>query len=267
MKSLRVGANAVDKPTVAVPQEKDIDQFFAFVRAAGLKVIYSFRLEAGNPADSARLAAYIAAHDADALDCFSIGNEPNFYFKTYADFFTHWKAHEDAILQAVPAARFDGPSNAGHEDFVLNLSKDIFPGGHLEMASNHYYFLGNARDAEKNPASTRDHFLSNSLSTRYGKDYAQVGAVLAAKGVPYRMDEMNSCFHGGAKGSSDTYAASLWALDCTHWWAAHHIVGMNYHTGESVIAGPDGTFKASNYAAFLHLPGGAGIDYRRWPMP
>jgi hypothetical protein len=262
IKSLRVGANAVDKPTVAVPQEKDIDQLFSFARAAGLKVIYSFRLEAGNPADSARLAAYIAAHDADALDSFSIGNEPNFYLKKYADFFTQWQAHYAAILQAVPTAMFEGPSNAGHEEYVLNLAKAVFPGGHLKMATNHYYFLGNSRDAEKNPASAREHFLLDSIHERYTRDYAQVGAVLAQEGVPYRIDEMNSCFHGGAKGSSDTYAATLWSLDCTHWWAAHHIVGVNYHTIESYTANPDGTFNAAPYSAFVHLPGGEGIDYR-----
>ena len=53
-----------------------------------------------------------------------------------------------------------------------------------------------------------------------------------AKGIPYRIDELNNCFNGGAKGVSDTYTASLWALDATHWWAAHHILGLNYHTGE-----------------------------------
>ena len=76
IKNLRVGANAVDDPRIPVPQEKDIDEFFNFARAAGVKVIYSFRLKNGDPADSARLAGYIAAHDADALDCYSIGNEP-----------------------------------------------------------------------------------------------------------------------------------------------------------------------------------------------
>src|ERR1700679_3469080 len=66
IKSLRVGANAVDDPRIPVPQEKDIDALFSFARAAGVKVIYSFRLKNGDPADSARLAGYIAAHDADA---------------------------------------------------------------------------------------------------------------------------------------------------------------------------------------------------------
>ena len=55
IKSLRVGANAVDDPRIPIPQEKDIDELFNFARSAGVKVIYSFRLKNGDPADSARL--------------------------------------------------------------------------------------------------------------------------------------------------------------------------------------------------------------------
>ncbi|MGH7977634.1 MAG: hypothetical protein ACREC8_13365, partial [Limisphaerales bacterium] len=161
IKSLRVGANAVDDPRIPVPQEKDIDQLFDFARAAGVKVIYSFRLKNGDPANSARLAAYIAAHDADALDCFSIGNEPNFYLKTFDTYFAQWKPQYDAILKAVPDAMFDGASANG--SYALNLAKTVFPGGHLAMASDHYYFLGSGRAGEKNPAATRARFLSNRL--------------------------------------------------------------------------------------------------------
>ena len=128
------------------------------------------------------------------------------------------------------------------------------------MASDHYYFLGSGRAGEKDPPATRARFLSNRLHGTYEKDYAAVGAVLAAQGVPYRIDEMNSCYNGGAKDSSDTYASTLWALDCTHWWAAHHILGVNYHTGESV--GRDGEFGAANYAAFVHQADGNGFTMR-----
>jgi hypothetical protein len=258
IKNLRVGANAVDDPRIPIPQEKDIDALFNFARAAGVNVIYSFRLKNGDPANSARLASYIAAHDEDALDCFSIGNEPNFFLKTYGQFFAQWKPHYDAILKAVPNAMFDGPSANG--PYALDLARDVFAGGHLAMASDHYYFLGSGRAGETNPPATRTRFLSNKLHDVYKKDYAQVGAMLAARGVPYRIDEMNSCYNGGAKDSSDTYASTLWALDCTHWWAAHHILGVNYHTGESV--GRDGNFGAPNYAAFLRQTEGRGFAMR-----
>ena len=111
IKSLRVGANAVDDPRIPIPQEKDIDMLFKFAWAAGVKVIYSFRLENGDPANSARLAGYIAAKNADALDSFSIGNEADFYLPTFEAYFAKWKPHYDAILQAVPNAMFDGPNS------------------------------------------------------------------------------------------------------------------------------------------------------------
>ena len=259
IKSLRVGANAVDDPRIPVPQEKDIDQLFNFARQAGVKVIYSFRLKNGDPAESARLAAYIQQHDADVLDCFSVGNEPNFFaVKTYASFYQQWKPHYDAILAAVPQARFDGPS--ADAPYALNLVRDVFAGGHLAMASDHYYFLGSGRAAETNAPLSRARFLDNRIHKSYEKDYAALGAQLAAQGVPYRIDEMNSCYNGGAFGSSDTFAAALWALDCTHWWAAHHILGVNYHTGE--LVGRDGKFGPPNYAAFLRQPDGQGFAMR-----
>lgn len=81
-----------------------------------------------------------------------------------------------------------------------------------------------------------------------------------AKGIPYRIDELNNCSNGGAKGISDTYTASLWELDASHRWAAHHILGLNYHTGEHVK--PDGRISAQNYSAFLHQSGGNGLEIR-----
>jgi hypothetical protein len=258
IRSLRVGANAVDDPRYGVPQQADIDALFTFARAAGVTVIYSFRLKDGNPADSARLARYIALRYPDLLDCFAIGNEPNFYLKPYAAFYAQWKPHYDAILEAVPNARFDGPSADG--PYAVALARDLAGGGHLAMASDHYYFIGSGREREKDPPASRAVFLSDHLHDSYQKDFAKTGAVLAAQGMPYRIDELNSCYNGGAKDSSDTYSSTLWALDCLHWWAAHHLLGMNFHTGESV--GRDGGFAAPNYAAFLREPDGSGFFMR-----
>lgn len=265
IKSLRVGANAVDDPNIPVPQAEDIDKLFNFAQAAGVKVIYSFRLKNGDPANSARLAAYIEAHHANALDCFSIGNEPNFYLKAFDDYFAQWKRQYATILKAVPNAMFDGPSVANNPPaaqslYPLELAKLMFQCGHLAMASDHYYFLGRRNEVEKDPPTSRAHFLSNDVDAIYQSAYAQIGSKLAAEGVPYRIDELNSCARGGAKDSSDTYASTLWALDCTHWWAAHHILGLNYHTGESVSR--DGDFGTANYAAFVHQADGDGFIMR-----
>ena len=196
------------------------------------------------------------------LDCFSIGNEPNAYNKTFEAYFANWKPHYDAILKAVPNAMFDGPSvYAGSKNlYPEKLANAMVPGGHMAMISDHYYVMGDGRAAEKNLDNTRAHFLSNDSDISFGKSFAAVGSKLMAKGIPYRIDELNNCSHGGAKGISDTYAASLWALDATHWWAAHHILGLNYHTGENV--GPDGSIVPINYSAFFHQANGKGLGIR-----
>ncbi len=45
VKSLRIGGNSVDSPQAAIPTDADIDSLFGFARAAGVKVIYSVRLQ------------------------------------------------------------------------------------------------------------------------------------------------------------------------------------------------------------------------------
>jgi hypothetical protein len=259
--SLRVGAAAVDKPLFTAPGADEIAALFSFARAAGVTVIYSVRLAHGDPADSARQAACIAAHDADALDCFSIGNEPNAYHHTFAEYFADWKRHYDAILAVVPQARFDGPSvyAADQNHFPQLLADALFPAGHLAMISDHYYVMGLGAAAAADVAGTQARFLSDAADVRFAHAFAAVGKPLMERGIPYRIDELNNCFHGGAKGISDTYTAALWALDATHWWAAHHILGLNYHTGEFIA---DGILTGQNYSAFVHLTPGGGLDIR-----
>jgi hypothetical protein len=144
--------------------------------------------------------------------------------------------------------------------YPLELAKLVGSGGHLAVASDHYYFLGRRNDLEKDPAATRARLLSDQVHATYDMAYSRIGAKLAARGIPYRIDELNNCARGGARESSDTYAAALWALDCTHWWAVHHILGMNYHTGEAMK--PDGTIDAPSYSAFVHLANGQGLSVR-----
>lgn len=67
--------------------------------------------------------------------------------------------------------------------------------------------------------------------------------------LPYRLEEANSMFHGGAAGVSNSFASALWGLDFMHWWAAHGAEGINFHTGDHFTADPD------------QVPGGYDISY------
>lgn len=89
VKNLRIGGNSVDAPKTPIPNGNDVAAFFEFAKAAGVKVIYSVRLEestncgalpastsASNAESAAKVAKLIHDRYANVLDCFAIGNEP-----------------------------------------------------------------------------------------------------------------------------------------------------------------------------------------------
>jgi len=78
-----------------------------------------------------------------------------------------------------------------------------------------------------------------------------------ARGLPYRLEEVNSYFNGGAQDASNTFTAALWGLEFMHWWAAHDAAGLNFHTGDRVAAGGD--IQPPRYAAFQSVAGGFAI--------
>ena len=128
IRSLRIGGNTGDRDAKKLPGQADIDNLFAFARAAGVKVIYCLRLHNGNPDENAQTAKYIAEHYAPQLECFSIGQEPSAYpvekvdsrpvsermgadveKYSYADFSGAWAKFSEAIIKAVPNVKFSGP--------------------------------------------------------------------------------------------------------------------------------------------------------------
>jgi hypothetical protein len=80
---------------------------------------------------------------------------------------------------------------------------------------------------------------------------------IVSNGLPYRLEEANSFYDGGAKDVSDTFASALWALDYLWWWAAHGASGINFHTGDTVAARDENA--PCRYATFWTSPEGCNI--------
>ena len=124
--SLRLGGSTVEGTNAAIPNIADIDNVFAFARAAGVKVIYSLPLLNGNSMANAGTAQYIWQHYRQLLDCFAIGNEPDirrYHYPpfgsgmdpattNYASYLVAWRKFAAAIANAVPGATFAGPDEA-----------------------------------------------------------------------------------------------------------------------------------------------------------
>ncbi|HEU6449386.1 MAG TPA: hypothetical protein VFV23_13220 [Verrucomicrobiae bacterium] len=255
VKSLRIGGNSVDAPKVPIPDEKDIRAFFDFARAAGVKVIYSVRLEestnsgvlppstaTSNVEAAAKAARLIHDDYPDVLDCFAIGNEP-YYFKDYAVYSAKWKAIHDAIVAAYPEATFCGPDQNPSPDLDRKMVRDFGGGsGHLVMITQHSYPFGcayknpGAKDVSKlvpfDAAESREKMLAPAAYGTYEKIYQGIAAAITNTSVGYRFSECNSYWFSGLKGASDSYASALWAVDYLHWWTDHGADGLDFHNGD-----------------------------------
>lgn len=146
LKNLRIGGGSVDQriPAGSGPDGyAGIDNLFAFAKAAGTKVIYSFRLL--NPSTSpipnlmakeADIAKYIWNNYQDNLSSFAIGNEPDWksyhtfaghprdplIYETvagvpgsaYPSFLEDWRNFANAIRGLAPGAKFSGPETGDY---------------------------------------------------------------------------------------------------------------------------------------------------------
>jgi hypothetical protein len=174
----------------------------------------------------------------------------------YASYFADWRRFADVIRKTVPEAKFSGPDTAVSDtgtfvpdrssrvSWTLQFANDLKGSGILKETLQHHYVWGNPGNTTANEAI--DDMLSRAWDddTSIGRQpamnggtaeyhpypflYTQVLSQLVAHGVPYRMTEANDCLHG-VVGASDAYPAALWSLDYMHWWAAHHMAGVNFH--------------------------------------
>ncbi len=174
----------------------------------------------------------------------------------YPSYFADWRRFAEMIHKAAPGAKFSGPDTAVSAtssftpnpatgvSWTVKFAEDMKGSGLLDEALQHHYVWGGPGD------TTAAEAINDMLSIAWD-DGAEVGEQpafrggharfhpypfvyervlkpLVAVGVPYRMTEANDCLHG-VPGASNGYASALWALDYMHWWAAHHMAGVNFH--------------------------------------
>jgi hypothetical protein len=272
IKSLRVGGNTSDRDVRQLPSEADIDSLFGFAKAAGVKVIYCLRLHNGDTNVDAQTVKYIMDRYAPWVDSFSIGQEPSAYpvekkdtrastermgaaneKYTYAAYRQDWKTFADAIIATVPNVNFCGPSVHNSGAWAQHFMEDFGRGNHVVLITEHLY-AGGAGNKVPTPEIGRDRMLSDSFVKAYQKLYDGFVPMALSNGLPYRLEEVNNYFNGGATNVSNTFASSLWGLDFMYWWAQHQAAGLNFHTGDRVAAG--NTLQASKYTAFFSTTNG-----------
>jgi len=160
---------------------------------------------------------------------------------------------------AVPEVKFCGPSVHNNGEWARRFMEDFGRSNHVVLITEHLY-AGGAGNKVPTPEYGRDRMLgdeswgSNSFPKAYQKLYESFVPMAISNGLPYRLEEVNNYFNGGATNVSNTFAASLWGLDFMYWWAEHQAAGLNFHTGDRVAAG--NTLLPSKYTAFFSTTNG-----------
>ncbi len=246
LRHLRVGGTTVESPPkTPIPNQTDIDNLFAFARAAGVKkIIYSLRLLETNAAcnyaaTNAAIAKYIWDHYQSQLDHFAIGNEPelqrvfkqDYVIRGFPTYNEQWKKFAAAITEAVPEATFVGPDagsgNAGWSAKFGNAVQDM---SSIKQIAMHYYAGGKG----KGVAAAEG--IDTMLSPGWLKNYQALHGKIVPIGLPYLFTEANDHYSGGISNASDTFAGALWALDFLHWWAAHDAQRVDFHNTQWVVS-------------------------------
>ena len=239
IRSLRVGGNTADRSTVSIPGERDIDALFSFAKVAGVKVMYTHRLHGGDPKKAAEISKYIMDHYESEFSCFAIGNEPNVFAQEYPGYLAQWRKYVGSIVSPAyaPGASFCGPgATPGKASWSRDFARDVGKTGRIRFITQHAYPGGSGRRV-LSARSARDSMLSQSWVDSYRSFFEQFVPAAREFEIPYRLEETNSFYHGGADGASNSFASALWGLDFMHWWASHGAAGLNFHTGDSVAAG------------------------------
>lgn len=277
IKNLRIGGNTSDRDARTLPAEADLDSLFTFARAAGVKVIYCLRLHDGDPQADAQTAKYITDRYAPELECFSIGQEPSAYPVVkqdarpsgermgagnekyqYPAYAADWKKFADTIVAAVPDVKFCGPSVHNNGEWAKRFMTDFGQSNHVVLITEHLY-PGGAGGKVSTPEIGRDRMLAdasatNNLTKACQRLHDSFVPLALSNGLPYRLEEVNNYFNGGATNVSNTFASGLWGLDFMYWWAEHDAAGLNFHTGDKVAAG--NTLQASKYTAYFTATNG-----------
>jgi hypothetical protein len=240
---LRLGGGSVDRLLWTPEATSDhthinsagIKALAGFLEATGWLCIYGVNLATSTPALAAEeVAAAVSALGTNLLGI-ELGNEPDEYGMTgsffagnwtFDDFLGLWNSYHSAIAQVAHNVPITGPATGGSNDVVswtLAFGQTLTP-GELVLLTQHYY-----RAAGYDPTATASFLISP--DTQLIGELAILNTGAQQLGIPYRMSECNSYYHGGAPGVSNSYASSLWVIDFLFDVALGGAAGVNLHGG------------------------------------
>ena len=202
-----------------------------FVDAIGWKLIYGLNMGTESAETAAAEADFVMKTMGDRLIAFQLCNEPDLFSRNglrkpdydFAQFAQEWQHFYEVIRQKVPNAPFAGPDTAFNNEWLVPFAKQFK--SEVAFLSQHYY----AEGPPENPSMTIERLLNP--NPRLKAEFQGMAETRAATNVPFRLTETNSCYQGGKRGVSDTFASALWGADLMYQLATAGGVGINFHGG------------------------------------
>lgn len=139
-----------------------------------------------------------------------------------------------AVRKAVTNASFCAPEISNVANKVVSWIEEFAEKAASEVVllSGHYY----AEWPPEDPRMTIGRLLER--DPRLPTNTPRRMEVSRKSHRPFRMTEGNSCYNGGKRGVSDTFASALWAADYMLFLAQSGYAGVNFHGGGNGIYTP-----------------------------
>lgn len=219
----------------------------SFAADAGAKLIMGVNLAGGRPALAAAEArAFMEGIGPRYINALEIGNEPDLYstavwyrdrlgreffarpitygFANYLQEVSRWR-------QVLPPIPLVGPALASLSWLTTGLDQFLAAEPGTKMVTVHRYPLRACPTPPTSPVfASIPNLLADRSSTGLAAGVAPYVAAAHARGLQFRLDELNSVSCSGKRGVSDTFASALWMLDTLFGMASVSVDGVNIHS-------------------------------------
>ena len=244
--NIRIGGNSSERQPYASSQDAvNVD---AFANLIGAKLIWTVPVKLFY--DQSTSVSFVRGmyndqhvnHSYSFPTNIEIGNEPDNSEDVPGSAISQstWQSRYDGFSSAFRSQinsgiLSTGPSTAGCCTFSTALINDATYQGSLKSTigyiTTHYYPAGNAADFGSVGAGDGD-LLTPTLDTAYQTFYNNFNDNASNTGYNVRIEETNSAYGGSNNGVTNSYAATLWAMDYFCYMAYNtNLEGMNLHTG------------------------------------
>ncbi len=239
---------------------KSLKNLYEFSQQIRWRVIHGLNLGSGTAemaADEVHYALYAGTFPGgQSVLAFEVGNEPNLYPKKinsegittreglrpvsydYGAYQREIENYYNKILEKKPSAPLGGPATTRYDNdnWLPNFVQDFK--SKISLVTSHGYPLTGSLTTDDG-GNNMFPSIENLLLPQSVKEWVWKPKLDAAKaaGIPYRIDEYNSCTEGGKSGVSDVFASALWNLDFMFAVAKEGGAGVNLHSGFKAEAG------------------------------